>query len=74
MDSIWNLTDRELEVLRLLADGLSNPEIAKRLYITTHTVKAHIAAMYVKTNIHSRVILAVRAYKAGILQDTVNQV
>ncbi len=59
-------TPREREVLELLVEGYSNPEIAQILHITTHTVKAHISSMYEKTNIYSRVSLAVKAYKAFI--------
>lgn len=67
MNNIWNLTDREYEILKFITQGLSNPEIAKKLYITTHTVKAHILAIYQKTGIHSRVVLAVRAIKLRII-------
>lgn len=68
MSIMWNLTDREYDVLKLLAEGNSNPQIAKKLCVTTHTVKAHIAAMYQKTGLHSRVLLAVRALRAGVLK------
>lgn len=67
MNNIWNLTDREYEILKFISQGLSNPEIAKKLYITTHTVKAHILAIYQKAGIHSRVVLAVRAIKLRII-------
>ena len=53
MNNIWNLTDREYEILKFIIQGLSNPEIAEKLCITTHTVKAHILAIYQKTGIHS---------------------
>ena len=69
MNSIWNLTDREYEVLKLIIEGYSNSEIAERLYISTHTIKAHIASIYEKTGIHSRVVLAVRAIKSGIMSS-----
>lgn len=67
MNNIWNLTDREYEILKLIVEGYSNPEIATKLYVSTHTIKAHIATIYDKTGIHSRVILAVRAIKLGII-------
>lgn len=69
MNSIWNLTDREYEVLKLIIEGYSNSEIAKKLYISTHTIKAHIASIYEKTGIHSRVVLAVRAIKLGVINS-----
>jgi LuxR family transcriptional regulator, maltose regulon positive regulatory protein len=48
------LTDRELEVLRLVAAGLSNPEIAERLIITLSTVKRHINHLYSKLEVITR--------------------
>lgn len=48
------LTDRELEVLRLLAEGLSNSEIAQRLFISLPTVKSHTRTIYGKLAVHSR--------------------
>lgn len=67
MNNPWKLTNREFEVLKLLAEGYSNTEIANILCVTTHTVKAHIVSMYEKTGIHSRVALAVRAVKNGLI-------
>ena len=69
MNSIWNLTDREYEVLKLIIEGYSNSEIAQKLYISTHTIKAHIASIYEKTVIHSRFVLAVRAIKLGVINS-----
>jgi RNA polymerase sigma factor (sigma-70 family) len=48
------LTEREREVLDLLAQGLTNKEIAKRLVITTNTVKRHLKAVFEKLNVHTR--------------------
>jgi DNA-binding CsgD family transcriptional regulator len=48
------LTAREIEVLRLIAAGLNNAQIAKRLSISPHTVQAHVRSMYAKTNVSSR--------------------
>jgi DNA-binding NarL/FixJ family response regulator len=43
------LTEREAEILRLIASGLNNPEIAARLFVSTHTVKSHINRIFAKT-------------------------
>jgi DNA-binding NarL/FixJ family response regulator len=48
------LTDREREVLDLLAQGLANKEIAERLFITTNTVKRHLKAIFEKLGVHTR--------------------
>ncbi len=48
------LTDREREVLDLLAQGLTNKEIAERLFITTNTVKRHLKAIFEKLDVHTR--------------------
>jgi len=48
------LTDRELEVLKLVAQGLNNREIAKRLFISENTVKTHISSLYAKLSVGRR--------------------
>jgi RNA polymerase sigma factor (sigma-70 family) len=48
------LTDREREVLELLAQGMTNKEIAEKLVITTNTVKRHLKAIFEKLNVHTR--------------------
>ncbi len=48
------LTDREREVLNLLAQGLTNKEIAEKLFITTNTVKRHLKAVFEKLDVHTR--------------------
>ena len=58
------LTAREQEVLDLVAEGLSNPEIADRLHIGVTTVKTHIAALMTKTNSPNRVRLALLAHRS----------
>lgn len=55
------LTPRERAVLALVAEGLTNPEIGKRLHISAQTVKGHISSIFVKTGVKSRVTLAVQA-------------
>ena len=54
LSELSTLTEREREVLELLAQGLTNKEIAERLVITTNTVKRHIKAIFEKLNVHTR--------------------
>lgn len=61
MDEINNITQREKEVLTLIAQGKSNGEIAKIMVISNHTVKAHIESIYKKLNVHNKVQAAVYA-------------
>ncbi len=50
-----NLTNRELEVLELLAEGITNRKIGEKLYISVHTVKAILEGVYDKLGLHNRV-------------------
>jgi DNA-binding CsgD family transcriptional regulator len=61
-----SLTPAELEVVRLAAQGLSNPEIAGRLFVTRNTVKAHLGHVYTKLDVTSRAELAAEATRRGI--------
>jgi LuxR family maltose regulon positive regulatory protein len=61
------LTERELDVLRLLAAGQSNPQIAQTLYVEVNTVKTHLKRLYGKLGVHSRVAAAQRAQQLGFL-------
>jgi LuxR family maltose regulon positive regulatory protein len=61
------LSERELEVLRLLAAGLSNPEIAQELYIAVSTVRSHAKSIYGKLNVHGRWEAVQRAQELGLL-------
>ena len=61
-----NLTQRECEVLHYIILGKSNVEIAKVLFITRHTVKAHVSAILEKLSAKNRVEAAVKAVKLGI--------
>jgi LuxR family maltose regulon positive regulatory protein len=61
------LTERESEVLRLLAVGQSNPEIARTLYLEVNTIKTHLKRLYGKLGVHNRVQAVLRARQLGIL-------
>ncbi len=61
------LTEREIEVLHLIAEGLSNREIALRLVISPSTVKRHTSKIYGKLDVHSRTQAVARAQTLGIL-------
>ena len=61
------LTARELDVLRLVARGLGNKEIAADLRITTHTVKYHLAAVLDKLGVRSRTEAVSRGVRTGLL-------
>jgi LuxR family maltose regulon positive regulatory protein len=61
------LSERELEVLALLAEGLTNREIASRLYLAPNTVKAHTGNIYGKLDVHNRTQAVARARTLGLL-------
>jgi two-component system response regulator DegU len=62
------ITKREEEVLQLIAEGLSTPEVAARLYISVKTVKNHLASIYAKLDSRDRTQAVVRAVKMGIIR------
>jgi LuxR family maltose regulon positive regulatory protein len=61
------LTERELEVLKLIAEGLTNPEIATSLFLSLHTVKVHTRNIYGKLGVHSRTQAVARSQELGLL-------
>lgn len=61
------LTDREVEVLRLVAAGLSNREVGERLYVSPHTVKRHVANILAKLDLPSRAAAAAEAARRDLL-------
>jgi two-component system NarL family response regulator len=62
------LTDRELQVLRLMADGSSNRDIAERLFISENTVKNHVRHILEKTGTRSRLAAVARALRDGLVE------
>jgi DNA-binding NarL/FixJ family response regulator len=62
------LSERELGVVRLVAQGLSNAELAARLYLSEATVKSHIVRILAKLGLRDRVQVAVYAYEHGIVR------
>jgi DNA-binding NarL/FixJ family response regulator len=62
------MTEREHQVLALLADGRNNREIAEALFISQNTVKSHVSNLLEKLGVGNRVQAVVRAYRDGLLR------
>ena len=63
-----HLKNREMEVLRYVVNGLSNIEIGERMFITEHTVKAHISSIIRKLKVKTRIDIAVLAILEGLVE------
>ncbi|MFV0286567.1 MAG: response regulator [Demequina sp.] len=66
-EAIGDLSDREVEVLRLIARGMSNQEIAQELWVSSTTVKTHVSHILTKLGVRDRVQAVVEAYESGIV-------
>ncbi len=67
-NAFHDLSDRELEVLRLIADGCNNAEIAARLYLSEKTIKSHVSNILGKLHLADRTQAAVYAWREGVVR------
>jgi ATP/maltotriose-dependent transcriptional regulator MalT len=63
-----DLSSRELEVVRLVADGLANRDIARRLFVSEATVKSHLVHVFTKLGVASRTAAVAAARERGLLR------
>ena len=62
------LTSREIEVLRLVALGYNNNEVAKTMNFSIHTVKSHLENIYKKFGVHNKIQALIKAIQAGLIE------
>lgn len=68
-DALNELTEREREVVRYVAEGMTNSEIGERIHCSPATVKVHLASIFAQLQVANRVRLAVLGHEAGLLDD-----
>lgn len=61
------LTERELQVMYYVAEGLNNREVAERMYLSVHTIKAHLESIYLKLSVHNKIQALVYAIKNNLI-------
>jgi DNA-binding NarL/FixJ family response regulator len=66
-DEPADLTPREMQILELIARGMDNPQIARTLFLSQHTVKNHVSSILVKLQVQNRIQAAVRAVRRGLV-------